>query len=85
VHGGFSGKRLAVARDNEKLLLPAMNSQTELPVIQAGLDRGRELFAKRQADPALMAKFEASVLDNTKSGTDKLNGIRAACQDEKHL
>ena len=69
---------LAVARDNEKLLLPAMNSQTELPVVQAGLDRGRELFAKRQADPALMAKFEASVLDNTKSGWNRLGAFDAA-------
>ena len=45
-----------------------MESQKELPVIQAGLDRGRELFIKRQQDPQVMAKFESSLLDNTKSG-----------------
>ncbi|MCZ6643001.1 MAG: amidohydrolase family protein [Gammaproteobacteria bacterium] len=58
-------------------LLPLMADQTELPVVQAGLDRGRELFAKRQNDPEVMAKFEASLLDNKKSGWNRLGAFDA--------
>ena len=50
----------------DKPLIPDMSAQTELPVAQAGLDRGRELFARRQGDPATMAKFEAALLDNSR-------------------
>lgn len=59
-------------------LLPSMSSQRELPVIQAGLDRGRELFLKRQQDPEIMAKFESSLLDNTKSGWNRLGAFDPA-------
>ena len=52
-----------VATPSERALLPAMADQTILPVSEAGLARGRELFAKRQADPAVMSKFEASLTD----------------------
>jgi predicted TIM-barrel fold metal-dependent hydrolase len=52
-----------------------MTAQTELPAPQAGLDRGRELFGKRQQDPATMAKFEASLLDNSKSGWNRLGAF----------
>ncbi len=58
-------------------LLPLMTAQSELPVVQAGLDRGRELFAKRQNDPDVMAKFEAALLDNTKSGWNRLGAFDA--------
>ena len=33
------------AEPTERALIPPMDAQTELPVVQAGLDRGRELFA----------------------------------------
>lgn len=59
-------------------LIPAMNEQTELPVVQKGLDRGRELFAKRQGDAETMAKFEAALLDNTKSGWNRLGAFDPA-------
>jgi len=59
-------------------LIPAMSEQKELPVVQAGLDRGRELFAKRQANPETMAKFEAALLDNSKSGWNRLGAFDAA-------
>lgn len=59
-------------------LIPDMAAQTELPVSQKGLDRGRELFAKRQGDPATMAKFEAALLDNTKSGWNRLGAFDQA-------
>ncbi len=55
--------------------IPSMSEQTELPVVQAGLDRGRELFARRQNDPETMAKFEASLMDNTKSGWNRLGAF----------
>ena len=50
------------ANKEDKKLLPKMSEQKELPVIQAGLDRGRELFLKRsrqgqaQNHPILRAK-----------------------------
>ena len=67
-----------VALENDLPLLPSMESQKELPVIQAGLDRGRELFIKRQQDPEVMAKFESSLLDNTKSGWNRLGAFDPA-------
>jgi predicted TIM-barrel fold metal-dependent hydrolase len=66
------------ATPEDKALLPSMSDQKELPVIQAGLDRGRELFAKRQSNPETMAKFEASLLDNTKSGWNRLGAFDGA-------
>ena len=55
--------------------LRAMSDQTELPVLQEGIDRAKELFEKRQNDPEIMAKFEAAVLDNTKSGWTRLGAF----------
>ena len=46
------------ARPEHFNLVPSMHEQKGLPVVQAGLDRARELFAKRQQDPETMAKFE---------------------------
>jgi predicted TIM-barrel fold metal-dependent hydrolase len=67
---------LALAASETDLpLLRNMSEQTELPVVQAGIDRGRELFEKRQNDPEVMAKFEASLLDNTKSGWTRLGAF----------
>lgn len=63
------------AREEHVALVPSMHDQKGLPVMQAGLDRGRELFARRQQDPAVMAKFEASLMDNTKSGWNRLGAF----------
>ena len=63
------------ATPEDKKLLPKMSDQKELPVIQAGLDRGRELLVKRKEDPETMAKFEAALLDNTKSGWNRLGAF----------
>lgn len=52
-----------------------MSAQTELPTNQAGLDRGRDLFQKRQANPETMAKFEAALLDNRKSGWNRIGAF----------
>jgi hypothetical protein len=37
----------AIAEDEYKDLIPLMSSQKELPVIEEGLARGRELFKKK--------------------------------------
>ena len=64
-----------VVSDAFKDKIRPMSEQKELPVMQAGLDRGRELFAKRQNDPATMLKFEGSLMDNTKSGWNRLGAF----------
>ncbi len=73
------------AAADDRDALPPMDEQTELPVVQAGLDRGRELFAKRQSDPETMARFEASLLDNRKSGWSRIGAFdpeeRSHCLD----
>ncbi len=66
------------ASDIDKPLIPSMLDQTELPVRQEGLDRGRELFAKRQMNPDIMAKFEASLMDNKNSGWNRLGAFDPA-------
>ena len=63
------------ARPEHEALVPSMHDQKGLPVVQAGLDRGRELFAKRQEDSQTMAKFEAALMDNTKSGWNRLGAF----------
>jgi predicted TIM-barrel fold metal-dependent hydrolase len=63
------------ALPHELALIPAMSEQKELPVLEAGLERGRELLAKRQNDPEVMAKFEASLMDNRKSGWNRLGAF----------
>ena len=68
----------AVADEEHKDLIPLMSSQKELPVVEAGLARGGELFEKRQKDPETMAKFEEAILDNTKSGWNRLGAFDSA-------
>ena len=63
------------ARPEHLDLLPSMHEQKGLIVPQKALDRGRELLARRQADPATMSKFEASMMDNTKSGWSRLGAF----------
>ncbi|MDA9282595.1 amidohydrolase [Pseudomonadales bacterium] len=63
------------ARPEHLDLVPSMHAQKGLAVPQAGLDRGRELLARRQSDPATMAKFEAALMDNTKSGWSRLGAF----------
>ena len=63
------------ARPEERVLLPKMTEQSELPFVQAGLDRGRELFEKRQNDPDVMAKFEANLMDARGNGWSRLGAF----------
>ena len=66
------------ATEADRPLIPDMAAQTELAVQQAGLDRGRELHAKRQTDPEVMKKFEESLMDNKKSGWNRLGAFDPA-------
>jgi predicted TIM-barrel fold metal-dependent hydrolase len=63
------------ANPSERHLIPPMEAQKELPVSAEGLARGRELLERRQSDPELMAKFEASLLDNKKSGWNRIGAF----------
>jgi len=64
-----------VATPGERDRLPGMADQKVLPVAPKGLDRARELFAKRQADPATMAKFEASLTQVHRNGWSRLGAF----------
>jgi predicted TIM-barrel fold metal-dependent hydrolase len=63
------------AHPKEREILPRMDEQNELPVAQAGLERGRELLAKRNNDPDVMARFEAGLLDARRSGWNRLGAF----------
>ena len=56
---------ISAAKEEDKSLIPSMSSQKELPVVEAGLERGKELFKKRQEDPEVMAKFDEAILQVT--------------------
>ena len=51
----------AAAKAEHKDLIPLMSAQSELPVVEAGLNRGRELFEKRKKDPQIMAQTRAII------------------------
>ena len=63
------------AGPSERSLIPPMDAQSELPVRPEAIARARELFSKRQNEPDLMAKFEAGLLDVTKSGWSRLGAF----------
>lgn len=60
------------AAESEKHLIPAMNEQKELPVVEEKMATGRDAFIKRQQDPAVMEAFEKDLLNNKKSGWSRL-------------
>ena len=66
---------LDAADPAERALLPAMAAQSVLPVSDEGLARGRELFAKRQSDPEVMAKFEASLTHARANGWSRIGAF----------
>lgn len=66
------------AEPSERDLIPSMLDQKELKVDPEGLARGRELFAKRQGNPEMMAKFDAAIMDNKKSGWNRLGAFDPA-------
>jgi uncharacterized protein len=68
----------AAADPSERDLIPSMIDQKELAVNEEGLARGKELFAKRKDNPEVMAKFEAALMDNKKSGWNRLGAFDPA-------
>ena len=69
---------ISAAKEEDKRLIPSMSSQKELPVLDLGLERGKELFKKRQENPEVMAKFDEAILDNTKSGWNRVGAFDSA-------
>ncbi len=69
---------ISAAKEEDKNLIPLMSSQKELPVVEEGLERGKELFKKRQESPDVMAKFDEAILDNTKSGWNRVGAFDPA-------
>ena len=63
------------AGPKDRALLPEMADQGELPVLAAGIERGKELFAKRQSDPEVMAKFEGSLMQARGNGWSRLGAF----------
>ncbi len=63
------------ATPEDRLLLPAMSEQKDLAMSAEGLSRGKELFAKRQADPQVMAKFEAGLMQARGNGWSRLGAF----------
>jgi predicted TIM-barrel fold metal-dependent hydrolase len=68
----------AVATDEEAALIQPMDAQTELPVSLEAIERGRHHLDRRNADPELMAKFEASMLDISRSPWSRLGAFDSA-------
>ena len=63
------------AREEDLGLLSSVYDQTGLAIEPAWLDRARELFTRRSNEPETMAKFEAAMLDNSKSGWTRLGAF----------
>lgn len=63
------------ATPEDRLLLPAMSEQKDLAMSAEGLNRGKELFAKRQADAQVMAKFEAGLMQARGNGWSRLGAF----------
>lgn len=63
------------ASPEDRTLIPSFSDQGELPVVAEALDRGIELHAKRQSDPAVMAKFEANLMNARGNGWSRLGAF----------
>lgn len=68
----------SVATREERALLQPMDSQTELPVSLEAIEKGRLHLERRNADPELMATFEASMFDITRSPWSRLGAFDPA-------
>ena len=68
----------SVATDEEAAFIGTMEAQTELPVSLEAIERGREHLDRRNADPELMAKFEAGMFDSSRSPWSRLGAFDPA-------
>ncbi|MDG1410031.1 MAG: amidohydrolase family protein [Acidimicrobiales bacterium] len=72
----------SVATAKEAGYLTPMEEQTELPVSMEAIERGREHLVRRNADPDVMAKFEASMFDIRRNPWSRLGAFDPA--DRSH-
>lgn len=72
----------AVATPEEAEFLRPMDEQTELPVPLEAIEKGREHLARRNADPALMPKYEATMFDLSRNAWSRLGAFDPA--DRSH-
>ena len=63
------------ARPDERAFIPSMSAQRELPVSEKALSRARQHLKRRREDPEVMARFEAALLDNRRSGWSRLGAF----------
>lgn len=68
----------AVATAEEAAHLRPMEEQTELPVSLDAISRGREHLDRRNADPEVMAKFEAAMFDIGRNPWSRLGAFDPA-------
>ena len=68
----------AAATEEEVAFIRPMEAQAELPVSLEAINRGREHFVRRNADPEVMAKFEASMFDISRSPWSRLGAFDPA-------
>lgn len=73
----YAGTRRIIdaARDDERRLIPSMLEQPAVASKRERLEMGREQFQARQGNPALIAEYEAQILDNSKVGWGRLGAF----------
>ncbi|MFT5200992.1 MAG: putative TIM-barrel fold metal-dependent hydrolase [Candidatus Aldehydirespiratoraceae bacterium] len=72
----------SVATPEEAAYLQPMDGQAELPVSLEAVEKGRQHLERRNADPAVMAQFEAGMFDITRSPWSRLGAFDPA--DRSH-
>ncbi len=72
----------AVATPDELPHLVPIDGQTELPVSLDAIERGRDYLARRNADPEVMATFEATMFDVRRNPWSRLGAFDPA--DRSH-
>ena len=65
----------SAALGEEAVFIRPMEAQTELPVSLEAINRGREHLDRRNADPEVMAKFEESMFDISRSPWSRLGAF----------
>jgi predicted TIM-barrel fold metal-dependent hydrolase len=66
------------ATESERQRLPRMEDQNVLPVSAKALARARELFVRRQSEPATLARFEESLTQVHRNGWGRLGAFDPA-------
>jgi predicted TIM-barrel fold metal-dependent hydrolase len=72
----------SVATPEEAAYLQPMDGQSDLPVSLEAVEKGRQHLERRNADPEVMAQFEAGMFDITRSPWSRLGAFDPA--DRSH-